>query len=99
MTFAEKIFWEQIRAKRFMNLKFKRQYIVLNYILDFYCPKLRLGIEIDGKIHEQQKKKDYIRKRLIQYKGINIVRFKNEEIINNINGILQELKSICTKLF
>ena len=63
MTSAEKILCEQLRAKRFHNFKFRRQQIIEGFIVDFYCHSLELLIEVDGKIHDKQKKYDAYRPR------------------------------------
>lgn len=79
-TFAEKIMWNNLRNRKFLNLKFKRQYITLGYIIDFYCPELKLAIEIDGLIHNKQKKQDMRREKIINKRKIKFIRFKNDEI-------------------
>jgi very-short-patch-repair endonuclease len=91
-TVPEKQLWERLR-KRQLGYKFTRQYSVGNYILDFYCPEKKLGLEIDGEIHNQQKEKDEYRTRTIKELGIKIARFNNSEIENDINSILNKLKS------
>ncbi len=58
MTSAEKILWEHLKAKRFHNLKFRRQQIIKGFIVDLYCNSLELVIEVDGKIHDKQKEYD-----------------------------------------
>lgn len=99
-TFAECILWSCLRAKRFKGLKFYRQYGIERYILDFYCHDLLLGIELDGGYHESPKqiKYDKYRQELIESKGIKIIRFKNEQILENINEVLEELDTITDKL-
>jgi histidinol dehydrogenase len=76
-TKTEQIMWEELRNRKFLNLKFKRQYLIEGYIVDFYCPELKLAIEIDGPIHLQQIKEDELRQRDIEEKGIRFIRFKN----------------------
>ena len=63
MTTAEKILWEHLRARRFHNLKFRRQQIIEEFIVDFYCHFLGLVIEVDGEIHNKQKEYDAYRSR------------------------------------
>ena len=91
-TKSEKIMWNYLQKRRFLNLKFRRQYICLNYIIDFYCYKLRLAIEIDGGIHNKQKTRDQLRQKLIERKGIRFIRIKSEEVENNIEDVLIQLK-------
>jgi very-short-patch-repair endonuclease len=52
-TKAEKIVWEQLRNRKFKGLKFRRQHVIEGFILDFYCPDAKLGIEVDGNIHQK----------------------------------------------
>jgi len=98
-THAEKIFWSKIRKRQFRGLRFNFQhpifYIDNNrkrfFIVDFYCHQLRLTIEIDGEIHLQQKEYDICRMDILNNRKIQVIRFKNEEIINDINKLLIQL--------
>ena len=85
-----------MRAKRFKDLKFFRQYGIGEYIVDFYCPKLKLVIELDGKIHFDKPHKEYdkIRDEFMQNLNILVIRFKNEEVIDNIDLVLKKLEII-----
>ena len=76
-TIAEQIMWEELRNRKYFNFKFKRQYLIEGYIIDFYCPRLKLAIEIDGSVHLQQIKEDKLRQEDIEVKGIKFIRFKN----------------------
>ena len=78
-----------------LKYKFRRQYIVAGFILDFYCPKLRLGIEVDGEIHNTKDNQEYDRKRedIIRQYNIKIIRIKNEDIESNILNVLKKIKT------
>jgi cyclase len=80
-TFAEEILWNYLRTKPF-GLKFRRQHPFSCYILDFYCHTLKLAIEVDGSIHEQEeiKQNDVIRQIQLEQEGIIFLRFSNDEI-------------------
>ena len=99
-TDAEKIFWEVVRNRKFMGLKFYRQYPIfvdLNgretfFIADFFCFEKSLVVEIDGKIHDYQKDHDELRTEIINMKDIEVVRFKNEEIENDLESVLINLE-------
>lgn len=101
-TDAEKLFWEAIRNRRFLNKKFYRQYpLFFNFygketffIADFFCYENRLAIEIDGGYHEKQKDYDELRTAVINLLGIEVIRFKNDEVINNIENVLEKLRII-----
>lgn len=99
-TNAEKILWQKLHNRNFFELKFTRQHPIYYFkndkkkflIADFYCNNLKLIVEVDGRIHEKQKNYDQIREELLESKLYKIIRFKNEEIENNINGVLIKLK-------
>ena len=91
MTEAEKMLWEFLRLKP-EGFKFRRQHPFGRYILDFYCHRAKLAIEIDGKYHElpEQKRLDGIRTNDIVNSGIQELRFTNEDVINQF----EEIKTI-----
>ena len=87
LTFAEKKLWyEFLRGHRY---RFVRQKPVGNYILDFYCQKLKLGIEIDGGTHLGDKNEEYDEKRTRELArlGIKIIRFWNDDIIKGLGEV------------
>ncbi|GEM_PF-546696 len=95
-TKAELLLWQKIRGRKICNIKFHRQYGIMNYIVDFYCPALKLAIEIDGEYHNALKVKeaDIGREVIIKYLDIQIIRFTNQEVINNIDNVLLKLRKI-----
>ena len=95
MTPAERILWEHLRVKRFHGLKFRRQQIIDGFIVDFYCHSLGLVIEVDGKIHDEQIKYDIERDNILLTKGLHILHFTNEQVINNIEAVL---KAVAEKI-
>lgn len=95
MTPAEKVLWEHLRAKRFNGLKFRRQQIIDGFIIDFYCHSVGLVIEVDGEIHDTQQEYDRHREIIFSTKGLRIIRFTNEQVINNIEAVL---KAIAEKI-
>lgn len=101
-TTSERLLWEVLRARKFSGYKFLRQHPIFYriakswvdfYIADFYCNKLKLVIELDGKIHETQEEYDKERDEKLKEKGIQVIRFKNE-ILNNINDVKELINSI-----
>lgn len=76
-TPAEKVLWKCISKNKIQNLRFLRQYSVGPYILDFFCPKIRLGIELDGSIHKEKEKRIYDkdREKFLKSLDIEIIRF------------------------
>jgi len=95
MTNAEKLLWSKIRGKQLGGLQFYRQKIIGNYIADFYCPKARLGIEIDGGQHysAEGKGKDRLRDESMTRAGITVLRFSDREVLENLESVLDKLWS------
>ncbi len=91
-TEAETIFWNQIRAKRFFGLKFKRQYSIDRYVVDFFCHSKNIAIEIDGGQHAENIEYDNARTKFLNALGIKVLRFWNNDIINNLDGVLEKLR-------
>ena len=91
MTSAEKILWQHLRAKRFHGLKFRRQQIIAGFIVDFYCHSLRLIIEVDGKIHNKQKEQDLERESILKAKGLQVIRFTNQQVIEDVETVLRAI--------
>ncbi len=93
MTEAEKILWYYLRGKQLEGYKFRRQHSVGPYIVDFYCPRLKLVIEVDGDSHFQDEAIRYDRKRqrYIESFGLKFLRFTNLDIYENIDGVLEEI--------
>ena len=97
-TKHEKIMWEKLKWSKFMWLKFRRQHSVWRYILDFYCPKLKIWIELDWNQHLEEKAIEYdkIRSEYLESDKIKIYRFSNYEIENNLEKVLEKLKQEIT---
>ncbi len=93
-TKPEQILWDYLKNKKFHGVKFRRQYSVDRYILDFYSIELRLGIELDGEIHEDENAIEYDSKRTeyLKLRKIKIIRFSNKEVINSISEVLKAIK-------
>ncbi len=97
MTRSEKILWEQLSGKKMLNLRFRAQHPTETFITDFYCHPLKLVIKIDGGIHKSADQKEYDTGREAELNKweIKVIRFTNEEIENNINNVLNEIKQTC----
>ena len=91
-TKAEAFLWEKLRAKK-LGVKFRQQHIIDQYIADFVCLKEGLIIEVDGEIHSQQKEADQIRTGVLESLGYKVIRFSNEEILNDIENVLSQIKN------
>jgi len=91
-TVAESKMWNEVlRMRYFKKLKFLRQKPIGNYILDFYCAELHLAIEIDGDTHAFTEEYDAARTAAMNALGISVVRYTNDEILNNLEGVYDDL--------
>lgn len=90
MTDAEMLLWSKLRGKQLKGLQFYRQKIIGDYIADFYCPKSRLVIEVDGGQHfdVEGREKDRERDDYMAYAGITVLRFSNRDVLGNIEALL-----------
>lgn len=93
MTDAERLLWSRIRRKQLKGYQFYRQKIIDNYIVDFYCPKTKLIIELDGGQHyeEQGLKRDKKRDAYLKNIGLKVLRFSDRDVFKNLNGVLQRI--------
>ncbi|MBI5183858.1 MAG: endonuclease domain-containing protein [Nitrospinae bacterium] len=98
-TDAEKKLWTILRNRQLHGVKFRRQFSIGRYILDFYSPEYRLSIEADGGQHYEDKgrQRDDLRTRELNKFGVEIVRFNDREILTNIEGIYEIIKNTIEK--
>ena len=89
----EIILWTELKGSK-LGKKFRRQYGVGKYSLDFYCPELRLGIELDGATHDNEDSRTYDQERtnFINSQKIKIIRFQNKNVLTNLNSVVEEIK-------
>ncbi|MFA5928026.1 MAG: endonuclease domain-containing protein, partial [Candidatus Margulisiibacteriota bacterium] len=100
-TPSEALLWQALRNRKLENKKFLRQYPISFdwyeqkrlFIADFYCAEKRLVIEVDGKIHDDQKDYDDLRTWIINKLAMKVVRYKNEDIDNDLEKVLDDIKS------
>jgi very-short-patch-repair endonuclease len=93
MTPAEKILWNELRANK-LGVHFRRQQVIAGFIVDFYCHKADLVIEVDGDIHDLQQEEDIRREKALNELGLQVVRFKNEEVVNNLPPVVEQIREI-----
>ena len=100
MTEAEKLLWSVLRKKQLEGLRFRRQHPILTFILDFYCHRIKLGIELDGLGHENEEQRNYDEARTCQLNehGVTIVRYKNEEVIKDMENVKLKIMEEVAKL-
>lgn len=94
-TQPEIILWERLRGKQIGEIKFRRQYSIGPYVVDFYAPKKRLAIEIDGDSHftNDAAAYDHQRQQYIEACGIHFLRFTNQDIQTNLSGVLEQISA------
>jgi very-short-patch-repair endonuclease len=92
MTDTERCLWQQLRAHRFMGLKFKRQKPLGHYIVDFMCFEAGLVVELDGGQHAEQVAYDQRRDAWLQEQGFTVLRFWNHEALLQTNAVLEQLR-------
>lgn len=95
MTDAENLLWSKIRDKQLKGFQFYRQKAIGKFIVDFYCPKANLVIELDGSQHYCVKgeKRDRIRDDYMESIGIKVLRFSDREVFENLNGLMERIWS------
>jgi len=98
MPKAEQILWSKLKNQQLNGYKFRRQYSINQHILDFYCPQAKLGIEVDGSSHFRKSgiHADEKRTSHMEPYGIQIVRFTNNEIYENLEGVLNSILDSLT---
>ena len=99
-TDAENLMWQILRAKRFMNLKFRRQHVIAPYIVDFYCHELGLVIELDGSQHSTHDAIEYDaeRTKFLEALGLTVVRYWNYDVLGRTVVVLEDLWRVCFEL-
>ena len=96
MTNAEKVLWNHLSNNKLNGKRFKPQHPMYSFIADFYCHELKLVIEVDGGIHNlpENKQYDVNREYVLKEFGMEVIRFTNEEVANDIENVLQRIKVI-----
>jgi very-short-patch-repair endonuclease len=94
MTTAEKILWQEIRKKQILGHRFLRQYSIGSIIVDFYSPKIKLAIEVNGAIHDKSdiRELDKEKEETLKNANISVLRFKNDKVLINIEEVLDIIR-------
>jgi len=98
LTSAEATLWRFLKKSQLQGRKFRRQHSISNYIVDFYCPREKLVIELDGKHHFSSSgyQSDIIRDKVLAKLNIQVIRFENDEIFHDINSVLAKIEEKFT---
>jgi very-short-patch-repair endonuclease len=92
-TTAEAALWAALRKQQLSGLPFRRQHPVGRFILDFYCPREKLCVELDGSSHDGKEIMDQARTDALATLNIRVIRFRNEEVLSNLPSVLQRIKA------
>jgi len=92
MTKSEILLWQEIKNKRVLGYDFHRQRPIDEFIVDFFCPRLSLAVEIDGDSHEGKLDRDSKRQQEIEQYGVHFLRFDDEEVKENLDGVLDAIR-------
>jgi very-short-patch-repair endonuclease len=95
MTPAERRLWTELRANRLDGFHFRRQQIIDGFIVDFYCHAAGLVVEVDGALHDKQAEYDDERDRLLAARGLQVLRFRNREVLRELKGVLARIRAAC----
>ena len=95
-TQTEELLWERLRAGKILGYRFRRQHAIGRYIVDFYCARARLIVEVDGPIHDARQEEDAIRDAFLKNRGFRVLRFTNDEVNGNMDCVLQRIKEALT---
>jgi len=100
MTDAEMVLWSRLKNRKIFKVRFRRQHPIDIFVLDFYCHEIKLAIEVDGGIHLKSEIQEYDKGRSheIEKFGIKILRFTNEQILNNLNEVQITILNIINDL-
>ena len=98
LTPAEATLWRALRSRSSEGLKFRRQQGIGPFILDFYCPEVRLCVELDGSSHDHSYEYDEQRTAFLSAQGIRVIRFPNEHVWTCLGGVVEEIVSVAKEL-
>lgn len=100
LTKAEAILWRELKNRKMLGFKFRRQYGIGAYVVDFYCTDLNLAVEVDGVTHSTDEEKEYDSRREsdIGQLGIQFLRFTNPEIYEDLHNVLEKIKTKITEI-
>jgi very-short-patch-repair endonuclease len=94
-TPAEDRLWQRLRRRQLSGHYFRRQHPIGNFVVDFCCAKTRLVVEVDGDVHDMQEEYDAARSDWLEERGYRVIRFTNDEVLHNIDGVLESILAAC----
>ena len=97
-TEAEAALWKVLRERAIAGWKFRRQHILLGYIVDFYCPSLMLAIEVDGDSHDGRHEEDERRTLNLATIGVTVLRVRNDEVLSRPEATVGKIEAVCRRI-
>jgi very-short-patch-repair endonuclease len=90
-THAEQALWQHLRSRQLCECKFRRQHAIDRFVVDFYCAERDMIIEVDGPVHDFTPEEDALRQEYLESLGFHVLRFTNQQVLENIDSVLQEI--------
>jgi very-short-patch-repair endonuclease len=97
-TEAERALWASLRRRRLGGWRWRRQHIVAGYVVDLYCPALRLVVEVDGDVHSAQQEQDALRDSELSTLGCVVLRLRNDEVLAGGEAVVHRILRLCQRL-
>jgi very-short-patch-repair endonuclease len=97
MTPSERLLWSRLRGNQLLGLHFRRQNVIRGFIVDFYCHRANLVVEIDGNIHNSRIEADTVRDNILKSLGLIVLHISNERVEKNLESAICEIQEICMK--
>ena len=100
MTPAEKVLWNKLRNRKLKGYRFRRQHPIHEFVVDFFCYEALLVIEVDGDVHDipHQQERDTEREKILKSLGLKELRFRNEEVMNEMESVLEKIEKELNKV-
>jgi very-short-patch-repair endonuclease len=95
-TYPERVLWGRLRDRRCAGLKFRRQQPLGEYVVDHYCESAKVVIELDGFSHAGRTEGDRHREEILEGLGVRVIRFTNEDVLKDLEGVVMEIARVCT---
>jgi very-short-patch-repair endonuclease len=98
-TAAEAALWKCLQRRKLLEMKFRRQYSIGHYVVDFFCVECNLAVELDGAMHADVMRQEYDAGRTVflQNQGVEVLRFENRQVFENIEGVLERIRESIRK--
>jgi very-short-patch-repair endonuclease len=98
-TEAENLLWQHLHNYKVPSDKFRRQHCIDRFIVDFYCARARLVIEVDGLVHQYQGEEDTIRQEYLASLGLKVLRFSNAAVLNDTDAVIKQITAYLANPF